>query len=236
MNLWKFVSFLVTISMSSFVFGQSCLTFRDKSITLPDIIVFPPFIFGIGACLLASLLSIHYGIKQKLLVKVAVIILGFLTVFSLLQGHYNSTLAIREAIFSPYGIGTWIAFLFALPATNKFFWHYFREHLLIMFKFVLVLELIAIILLLSNNEGLLRVNFSTSIALFILIWGILSSDKSLFRWGLFGLLLFELHSFILDQRETFLLPFEFLIFFIPVYFAKAFTRKTEIFGLSLIHI
>jgi len=98
-----------------------------------------------------------------------------------------------------------VSFLLVLPGQNKRFWIYFKKHLLTIYKFSLILQIIAIGLLLSGSRGLLRVNFSTAISLFVFGWGLLSSDKSYTRWGMIGLVLFTIHNLFINQRETFFL-------------------------------
>jgi len=211
---WKSVSILVSLTMVLFLLGQSCLTLRDKvDLDIPDIIVFPEFIIGIATLLWAGYLSAINGVKSKLSIKIPLFIFGFLTCWSLVLGHYNSIYAIREAFFSPNGIGVWLAFLLVLPGQNKRFWIYFKKHLLTIYKFSLILQIIAIGLLLSGSRGLLRVNFSTAISLFVFGWGLLSSDKSYTRWGMIGLVLFTIHNLFINQRETFFLPLEFWLFY-----------------------
>jgi len=219
---WRLVSFLVSFSMLSFLIGQSFLTLRDQvGFDIPDIIIFPEFILGTGAIIWAGYLSVVYGVKTKRSIKMCLSILGLLTCWSLIQGNYSSIYAIREAFFSPQGIGVWIAFLLVLPGQNERFWDYFRNHLLTIYKISLILQIIAIALLFSENKGLLRVNFSTSISLFVFGWGLLAADKSYTRWGLIGLVLFTIHNLFINQRETFFLPIEFLVILLIICFARS---------------
>ncbi len=228
MNSWKFVSAILTLSLGFFVLGQSCLTLRPTGILfLPDIIVFPPFVLAIAGLLLAAVISIAIGGRQKRWVKLGYLFLGFLTLLSFFQGHLFSLYAIREAVFNQYGIGAWMAFLLAIPASNEKFWVYFKRHFLLLFNLLLFIQVFAILLLINGNEGLMRLNFSTSVSLFILAAGILSSDKAYFWSGLIGLGLFEMHSFIHDQRESFLLPLEFMALFLPVYLFRSFHGQKE---------
>jgi hypothetical protein len=234
---WKFVSFLVSLGMLSFFIGYNCLTLRDQgNIQLPNILIFPWFVLGICATLWGSLISVAYGIRKKVWVKLFLLLFGLLTCWSLVIGHYNSTFAVREAFFSQAGIGVWIAFLLVVPGQNARFWAYFEKHLLTIYKIALLIEIAAIVLMTLGNRGLLRVNFSTSLSLFILGWGILSSRKSLIRWGMIGVALFLIHSVVHDQRETFLLPIEFALLFLPVYLKKSFGNKRSGFPAKLLRV
>ncbi len=212
--------------MISFLLGQSCLTLRDEGFDIPDIIIFPEFIIGICTMLWAGYLSAIYGATKKSSMKAYLFVLGLLTCWSLLLGSYSSIYAIREAFFSPHGFGVWIAFLLVLPGQNKRFWGYFKNHLLTIYKLSLILQIVAIALLFNENRGLLRVNFSTSISLFVFGWGLLSADKSYTRWGLIGLVLFSLHNLFLNQRESFFLPLEFLVFLLMVCFTRSFKQAS----------
>jgi len=216
----------------SFVLGQSGYTLRDHvTFDIPDIFIFPWFIVGIGLLVLAAILSLLGGPKKKLFIKISLAALMLLALWSLVQGHYHSKVAMREAIFSPMGIGIWLGFLFVLPASSERFWVYFKKHILHVLKLLLLLEFFAIMLMLSGNRGLIRVNFSTSISLFILTWGLFSSDKRLTVWGLIGSLVFLFHSFIHNQRETFLLPLEYMMLFLPIYFGRtSVTVKKNLFS------
>jgi len=219
MKSWKIISIGVTGSMALFVFAQSCMTLRDAGSYMPDIVVFPPYLLGLVLLFWIGILSV-VGIRDLKLSKgsgICLLLLLLLSFHSLARGRYNTMLLIREAIFSPYGIGTWLVFIFALPASNSKFWPYFTRHLLFLYKLILALEVVAIALLLHNSKGLFRLNFSSSISLFFLCWGILLSNRSFTIWGALGLVLFELHSLIHDQRETFLMPLEFIFLLLPVY-------------------
>jgi hypothetical protein len=222
---WRFVSFLVALGMIAFLWGQSCLTLRDNGVALPDIIVFPGFAFGVSALILAGCLSVFRGTRTRLSAKAGLALLSILSCWSLVHGHFTSALALREAMFTYTGIGVWVAYLLFLPGQNRGFWVYFRRHLFVIYKLSLLLQVCAILLLLLGDKGLIRVNFSTSISLFILGWGILESNKSFVRWGLVGTLLFCLHSLIINQRETLLLPLEFLAFLLPVYLMRSLPGK-----------
>lgn len=220
---WRFISILVSFSMISFLLGQSCLTLRDRGgFDIPDIIIFPEFILGAGAMLWAVYLSSIYGIKTKPFIKKCLFVLGFLTSWSLIIGNYSSIYAIREAFFSASSISVWLAFLLILPGQNEIFWIFFKRHLLIIFKWSLILQIVAIALLLSDNKGLMRINFSTSISLFVFGLGLLASDKSYTRWGMAGLFLFCIHNLFLNQRESFYLPLEFLVILLMICFVRPF--------------
>lgn len=222
---WQKISLFSVLSMLLFVWGQCGLTLRDAGINFTDILIFPPFPLAILLLCTTSFWACFWGIKIKKYAKLCLIGLGLLCLHSIAIGNYKTTLAIREAFFRSYGIGVWLSFLFALPATKPKFWKYFRKHFLTAFKIILFVEVIAIFLLLNGNKGLLRINFSTSVSLFVLTWGLLSSDRSLIFWGTIGLVLFELHSFIHDQRETYLLPLEYAAFFFPLFIFKTTVGK-----------
>jgi hypothetical protein len=230
---WRFVSMLVALGMLSFLLGQNLLNLRDLGGMgfLPHIIIFPWFAIGACSIILAGFIAIFSrGERRKLSVSLGLVLLGLLTCWSLILGHYNSVVAVREALFSASGIGVWLAFLLFLPGQNKRFWVCFRRHLMLIYKLALVLQVLAIALALMGNKGLLRVNFSTSISLFIFVWGVMASDKSLTRWGLLGVLLFAFHSLFQNQRETFLLPLEFLALFLPVYLGRSFAGSRKRFS------
>jgi len=221
MDYWKKNAFIVIVAISAFVLGGCLLSIRSYLFNIPDIIVFPPFLIGLGCFFYLFYISYmswkcHLSIFSKLCFSV----LAIMCVISMLKGNFRSLLGIRDALLNVGGIGVWLAFLLIVPAVELRFWRYFTKYLLLFLKIIILLEIPAIILIILGNDALVKLNFTSSISIFILMWGLFLNNHELKLWGFIGLVVFVIHSFVHGQRESFLLPIEFALIVLPFYLMK----------------